>query len=102
MDNTRDNTRTMSHLVAAAGVVTMLAMAAPAFAADYNSPGKPATGVAAVKTASVPTKIHHGWSRYRIASWYASHFRDTAAAPAVVQPASWGSRPFILMVGIGF
>ncbi len=96
-----DCTRTMSRLVAATGVAAMLAIAAPAFAADYHPLGKSAACVVSAKTASA-SKRDHTWLRYRVASWYASHFRYSDAVPAVVQPASWSSRPVPLMVGIAY
>jgi hypothetical protein len=87
-------------LLATAGVVATLSMAAPALAADYGPVCKPRVAAVNVKTASV--KRHFGWSRYRIASWYGSHFRYADAAPAAVQSASWSSRPVLLVVGIAF
>jgi len=96
-----DSTRMMS-LLAMVSVVATLSIGAPAWAADYNPPGKTAAAAVSGKTAYVTSRRHYGWSRYRIASWYASHYRYTNSAPAVVQPASWHSRPFVLMVGIAF
>jgi len=95
-----NSTRMMS-LLTTVGVVAALSMAAPALATDYSSPGKPGAAAIGVKAASAPDKRHYGWSRYRIASWYA-HYRYANAAPALVQPASWSGRPFVLIVGIGF
>ena len=94
------STPRMISLLATAGVVATFSMAVPAFAADYGQLCKPR--VVSVKTASALSKHHYGWSRYRVASWYASHFRYADAAPAAVQPASWSGRPVLLMVGIAF
>lgn len=94
------STPRMISLLATAAVVATLSMAAPAFAADYGPLCK--LRVTAVKTASAPAKHHFGWSRSRMASWYASHLHYADAAPATVQRASWSSRPVLLMVGIAF
>jgi hypothetical protein len=90
----------MMSLLATAGVVAALSMAAPALAADYGPLCKPGAAAVGVKTASA--KRHYAWPRYRVASWYASHFRSADRAPAVVQPASWSGRPVLLMVGIAY
>jgi hypothetical protein len=90
----------MIPLLAMAAVVASLSIAAPASATDYNALGKQGTAAASVKTASAPAKRH--WSRYRFGSWWASRYHYADTAPAVARPASWSSRPFVLMVGIAF
>jgi hypothetical protein len=91
----------MIPLLAMAGVIAALSMATPALAADYGPRCKLVTTVVSVKTASASSRRHYHWSRYRVASWYASHLRYADAAPAE-RPASWSGRPVLLMVGIAF
>jgi len=88
-------------LFAAAGVAAVLWTATPALAAEVIPPGKQAAGISSVKTASAPSRRHHYWPRYRVASWYTSRLRYADAAPF-----GWysffSSRPMPLMVGIAY
>lgn len=87
----------------AAGLAAALWIAAPASAAELNAPGKVTAGVAGVRTASVPRRHrHHGWPRYRVASWYTSHLRYADAVRAGWRGYHWNPRPVLLMVGVAF
>ena len=85
----------------AAGFAAALWIAAPATAAEADTSGKQAAGVASVKTAAAPSKRHYSWSRYRVASWYTSRLRYADATPVSYRSSYWHSRsPVLLIVGI--
>jgi hypothetical protein len=85
----------------AAGVVAALWIATPAVAAEIVPPGKQAAGIASVKTASAPTRRHHIWPRYRVASWYTSRLHYADATPFFWH-SYFSSRPVPLMIGIAY
>lgn len=89
-------------LFAAAGVAAALWIATPAFAAEIVPPGKQGVGIASVKTASAPSRRHHHWPRYRVASWYTSHLRYADAMPYYPWQSYFSPRPALLMVGIAY
>lgn len=93
--------RMMSRFAAVAGLATALWIASPALAAEVSAPGKQTAGVVSTRTASA-AKRHHGWPRYRVASWYASRIH-TADASSSFRRCSWFcGRPFVLMVGVAY
>jgi hypothetical protein len=92
----------MPGFAAAAGVAAALWIASPALAAEINASGKPAAGAVSTRTASAAIKHHHGWPRYRVASWYASRIHIADATPSVHRCSWWCARPFVLMVGIAY
>ncbi len=94
--------RTMSHLLATSAVAAMLSVASPAFAADFNPPGKPSAGLVSVKTASALGKRHHVLPR-RIAVSHGPGIRYADASWSVPQCGAYAcGRPALLMVGIGY
>ncbi len=87
-------------VLAAAGVAAALWIAAPAMAADeIVPPVKQAAGITSVKTASAPSRRHHIWPRYRVASWYTAHLRYADAVP---WHSYFGPRPMLLLVGVAY
>jgi hypothetical protein len=94
--------RTTSHFVASTAVAAMLSIASPAFAADFNPPGKPAAGLVSVRTASSLGKRHHVWPRH-VAASHAPRIRYADASPSGLQCSAYAcGRPVLLIVGIGY
>ncbi len=88
-------------MLAAVGVAAALWVATPAMADEIVPPGKQAAGIASVKTASSPSRRHHYWPRYRVASWYTSRLRYADAMPFPWH-SFFGPRPPLIMVGVAY
>src|SRR5579871_3184283 len=94
--------RMIPRLAAAAGFAAALWMVSPAMAADADASARQPAGMVAAKTASAPVKRHQHWTRYHLASWYASHVHIADAGTPARQCFWFCGRPFVLMVGVAY
>ncbi len=89
--------------LAGCAVVAVLWIVSPATAAEPDASARQSVRMAnSTKTMAAPVRRHRGWSRYRLASWYASHVNYGDAVTSG-RPCNWFcGRPFVLMVGVAF